>query len=159
MKVDFENYGEIVSLSDFAIVAWTHSRVPYSSPVLMVAHFESVRLKKMSRTLENLVEMMSPTYFEIIAHFHKRLPNAFLAQILLQLDVLEKKHMEFDLGRIANCTNFEFVVGTQAWLLYSFSNWIFLRLVEQRKEDMKQNQGMNIVKVVDKMVENLTRGR
>ena len=27
------------------------------------------------------------------------------------------------------------------------------------KEDMKQNRGMNIVKIVDKMVENLTRGR
>ena len=29
----------------------------------------------------------------------------------------------------------------------------------QKKEDMKQNQGMNIVKIVDKMVENLTWGR
>ena len=68
----------------------THARVPYSSPGLVVVHFESVRLEKMSRTLENLVEMMSLTYFEIIALFHKRLPNAFLTQILLQLDVLEK---------------------------------------------------------------------
>ena len=56
----------------------------------------------MSRTLENLVEMMSPTYFEIVALFHKRLPNAFLAQILLRLDVLKKEYMEFDLGRIVN---------------------------------------------------------
>ena len=99
MKVDC---GEIVSPSDFAIAAWTHTRVPYSSSVLMVVHFESVRLKKMSRTLKNFVDMMSPTYFEIIALFHKRLPNAFLAQILLQLDVLEKEYMEFDLGRIVN---------------------------------------------------------
>jgi len=80
----------------------THARVPYSSPVLIVVHFESVRLKKMSRTLKNLAEMMSPTYFEIGAIFHRRLPNAFLAQILLQLDVLEKEYMEFDLGRIVN---------------------------------------------------------
>ena len=29
----------------------------------------------------------------------------------------------------------------------------------QEKEDMKQNRGMNIVKIVDKMVENLTRER
>ena len=57
---------------------------------------------------------MSPTYFEIVALFHKRLPNAFLAHILLQLDVLEKEYMDFDVGRIVNCTNFEFVVGTQA---------------------------------------------
>ena len=53
----------------------------------------------MSRTLENLVEMMSPTCF---AFFHKRLPNAFLAQIFLQLDALEKGYMEFDVGRIVN---------------------------------------------------------
>ena len=47
----------------------------------------------MSRILENLVEMMSPTYF---AFFHKRLPNAFLAQILLQLDALGKGYVEFN---------------------------------------------------------------
>ena len=63
----------------------------------MVVHFESVRLEKMGMTLENLVEMMSPTCF---AFFHKRLSNAFLAQMLLQLDALEKEYMEFDVGRI-----------------------------------------------------------
>ena len=47
-------------------------------------------------TLENFVEMMSPTYFKIVALFHKRLPNAFLAQILHQLDALEKEYVEFD---------------------------------------------------------------
>ena len=102
MEVDIGNCGKIMSPSDFAIAARTHARVPYSSPVLMVIHFESVRPKKMSRTLENLVEMMSPTWLEIVALFHKRLPNAFLAQILLQLDVLEKKYMEFDFGMIVN---------------------------------------------------------
>ena len=53
-------------------------------------------------TLENLVEMMSPTCFEIVAQFHKRLPYSFLTQIFLQLDVLEKKHMKFGVGRIVN---------------------------------------------------------
>ena len=56
----------------------------------------------MSKTLENLVEMMSPTYFEFVAPFHNRLPNTFLAQIFLQFDVLEKEDMESDLGRIVN---------------------------------------------------------
>ena len=68
----------------------------------MVIHFESVRLKKMSRTVENLAEMMSPTYFDIVAIFHKRLTNALLPHILLQLDVLEKEYMEFELGKIVN---------------------------------------------------------
>ena len=87
MEVDFGNCSEIVSPSDSAIAARTHARVPYSSPVLMVVHFKSVRLEKMSRTLENLAEMMSPIYFEIVEIFHKRLPNTLIAQILLQLDV------------------------------------------------------------------------
>ena len=85
MEVDFRNCGEIVNPSD---VARTPARVPYSSPVLMIVHFELVRLEKMSRILENLVEMMSPTCF---AFFHKRLPNA-----------LEKEYVEFDMGRIVN---------------------------------------------------------
>ena len=68
----------------------------------MVVHFQSVRLEKMSMTLENLVEMMSPAYFEIITLFHKRLPNSFLTQIFLQLDILEKEYIEFDVGRIVN---------------------------------------------------------
>jgi len=50
----------------------------------MVVHFESVRLEKMSMTVENLVEMMNPTYFEIVAQFHERLPYYFLIQIFLQ---------------------------------------------------------------------------
>ena len=102
MEVDFGNYGKIVSLLDIEFVVQTHTRAPYSSSGLMVVHFELVRLEKMSMTLENLVEMMSPTYFEFIAPFHNRLLNAFLAQIFLQFGVLEKEYMEFDLGRIVN---------------------------------------------------------
>ena len=70
-----------MSLSDIEFVAQTHARAPYSCSGLMVVHFELERLETMSMTLENLVEMMSPTYFEFIAPFHNRLPNAFLAQI------------------------------------------------------------------------------
>ena len=66
MEVDFRNCDEFVSPSDFD---WTDARVPYSSPVLMVVHFKLVRLEKMSRTLEILVEIMSPICF---AFYHKR---------------------------------------------------------------------------------------
>ena len=99
MEVDFGNCGEIVSPSDFAVAARTHARVPYSIPVLKFVHFEVMRLEKMSMTLENLVERMSPTCF---AFLHKGLPNTFLAQFLLQLDALEKEDAEFDVGRIVN---------------------------------------------------------
>ena len=69
MRVGLGNYGEVMSPSDFAIVARTHKIVPYSFSEWMVVHFELVRLEKMGMTLENLVEMMSPTFFEFIAIF------------------------------------------------------------------------------------------
>ena len=74
MEVDFGNCGVFVSSSDFD---WTHARVPHSSPVLMVAHFESVRLEKMSMTLENLIEMMSPTFLKSLHCFTKDFQTLF----------------------------------------------------------------------------------
>ena len=56
-------------------------------------------------------------------------------------------------------------VGTQARRLYSFLAQTFLQLVGLENEYRMRNRGMNIVKivdnvdVVDKEVENLTRGR
>jgi len=79
----------------------------------------------MSRTLENLIEIMSPICFKIVVLFHKRLPNSFLTQIFLQLVTLEKEYMKFDVGRIVNLASFEFFIGTQAWLLYFFSKLDF----------------------------------
>ena len=77
MKISFQNYSEVVTLSDFVIIAQTHARVPYSFSGWMVVHCESIRLEKMSVTLENLVEMMSPIYFEIVALFHKDFQTLF----------------------------------------------------------------------------------
>ena len=53
-------------------------------------------------TLENLIEMISPTCFEIVAQFHKILSYSFLTQIFLQWDVLENEYVKFDVGRIVN---------------------------------------------------------
>ena len=106
-----------MSLSDIKFVARTHARALCSSSGLMVVHFELVGHKKMSMTLEILVEMMSPTCFE------------------------------------------EFIVRTQAWLPYSFPNRIFLQRLVLEKEYSKQNWELNIAKIVDKVVENLTQGR
>ena len=62
---------KMVSPTCFENIARTHARVPYLFPGWMVVHFESVRLEKMSKTLENLIEIMSPTYFEIVVMFQK----------------------------------------------------------------------------------------
>ena len=95
--------GKMESLTCFfENIVWTHARVSYSFPGWMVFHLESVRLEKMSITLENLVEMMSPICFEIVAHFHKRLSYSFLTQIFLQWDVLEK-----DVGPKAHHSSFD----------------------------------------------------
>ena len=54
---------------------------------------------------------------------------------------------------------FQIIFGPLSLLLKSFATMIFLQLVIQKKEDMKQNRGINIVKIVDNLVENLTRGK
>ena len=71
MEVSFENYGEVMSPSNFVCAAQTRARVPYSSPILMIVHFESVRLEKISWTLENVDEIMSPTYLKSLHFFTK----------------------------------------------------------------------------------------
>ena len=50
MKFYFEICGEIVSPSDFVIVAWTHA---YSFPRLMVFYFELMELRMY---LENIMD-------------------------------------------------------------------------------------------------------
>ena len=77
MEFDFGNCGAIVSQLDFEFVVQTHARVLYSIPGLMVVHFESVRLKKMSMTLETFVEIMSPTCFEIVAVVSQKTSRLF----------------------------------------------------------------------------------
>jgi len=95
MEVDFENCGEIVSLSDIEFVAQTHT----TSPGLMVIHFESVRLEKMSMTLEILVKMMSPTCFEeFIIGTQVWFLYSFVSLIFLQLVVQEKEYVKHNMG-------------------------------------------------------------
>jgi len=53
--------------------------------------------------------------------------------------------------------HFDIVVGTQAWILrppYSFLTRLFLQSVVLKKEYRKQNRGMKIVKIMDKVAEN-----
>ena len=76
--------------------------------------------------------------------------------------VVEKEYMKHGIEKFVSRACF---VGTQTWLVrlpYSFLIQIFLQLVVLEKEYRKQNLGTNIVKIieiVDKEVENLTRGR
>ena len=109
-------------------------------------------------TLENLVEMMSPTYFEIVALFHKRLLNSFLTQIFLQLDVLEKVHKVW-CGKDCELSKFWICCwdSSMSSILFFKSNFSSVGGTEKGVYESKSR--MNIVKIVDKMVENLTRGR
>ena len=51
---------------------------------------------------------------------------------------------------------FQIIFGPLSLLLNFFATMIFLQLMVQKKEGVKQNRGMNIVEIVDNVVENLT---
>jgi len=77
-NLGFEKIVKIVSLTSFEIVAWTHARVLYSCPRLMIGHFEEVGL---SMNLENIVKLGRPTFPKIIARPPAWLVYSFLTQI------------------------------------------------------------------------------
>ena len=54
---------------------------------------------------------------------------------------------------------FQIIFGLLSLLPNSFPMMIFLQLVVQEKEYMNQNRGVNIMKIMNKMVKNWTRGR
>ena len=134
---------KMVSLTYFENIARTHARVSYSISGLMVIHFEKVRLQKMNMTLKILVEMMSPTcYCSVSWKTFILLSNSDFSSIRCS----RKEVYEVWCGKDYKLSEFWIIVGTQAWLLCSFSNQIFLQLVEQEKECMNKNWGINIVK-------------
>ena len=53
-----------VSPTCFKIVARTHTRVPCLFPGQRVIHYEKVEL---SKTLENIVKLERPSFFEVVA--------------------------------------------------------------------------------------------
>ena len=76
--------------------------------------------------------------------------------------VLERECMNLSFEKIMKIMSPTCFVGTQAWLVHlpcSFLIQLFLQSVVLKKEYRKQNQGINIMKIVDKVVENLTRER
>ena len=82
MMICFENCGEIVSPSDFMIVARTQA---YSFPRLIVFYFEMVEL---SMNLRNIVKLERPSFFEVVARpLVNWLLYSFLTQIFLQWEV------------------------------------------------------------------------
>ena len=105
----------------------------------------------------NYGETVSPSDFTIVTWTHA---YSFLG---LMVFYFELKMMSMNLGfeKIVSRVCF---VGTQAWLLYSFFTQIFLLWAVQEKKFMKYDVKkfvniMEFVKIVDKVVENLTRGR
>ena len=69
MEVGYENYGEIVSPSDFAIVARSHARLPYSFPGWIFLQLDVLKKKYVKLGTE---KMVSPTCFENVARTHTR---------------------------------------------------------------------------------------
>jgi len=74
--------------------------------------------------------------------------------------VLEKNYMNFrNFVDMMRPPCFQIIFRPLSLLPNSFALMILLQLVVQEKEDVKQNWKINIVKIVDNVVENLTQGR
>ena len=99
---------------------------------------------------------MSPSDFVIVARTYAysfpRLMVFYFELVGLSLN-LENR---VEVGRL---TFSEIFVWPPACFLYSFLARIFLQWVGLEKKHRKRNHGMYIVKIVEKKVKNLTRGR
>jgi len=116
--------------------------------------FVVIKLEKMSMKVGflNFGETVSPSDFVIVARIHAySFPG-------LMVFCFELKMMSMNLV-FRMIVSQAYFVGTQAWLPCSFIGWIFLQLDILKKKYVQQNPGMNIMKIVDKVAENLTRGR
>ena len=113
-----------------------------------------------------IVKIVSPTWFEIEASTHTRVPYSFSGQMVVHYEKVElSKTLEniVELGR-PPCSD---IVAQHlaSWLLYSFLAQIFLQWVGLEKEYRKRDRRLNIERFVDKVdtgdkeVENFTRGR
>ena len=107
-----------------------------------------------------IVKIVSPTCFEIEAWTHTRVSYLFTGQIVVHYEEVElsktlENIMEFERPSFSEVIALPLV----DWLLYSFLTQIFLPLVVLEKEYREQNWEMKIVKIVDRVVENLTWGR
>ena len=105
-NLDFGNFVKNVSPKYFEIEAWTHTRVPYSVSGQMVVHYEEVEL---SKTLENIVELERPSFFDIVARPPAWLLYSFLAQIFLHWVGLEKEYRKQNQGM--SCENCDKIVS------------------------------------------------
>ena len=95
-----------------------------------------------------IVKIVSPTYFEIEALTHTRVPYLFPRQMVVHYVEVE---LSKTLENIVKLERPKIFVRPPAWLLYSFLARFFLQWVGLEKEYRKQNRGVNIIKIMDKV--------
>ena len=107
-----------------------------------------------------IVKIVSPTCFEIEVWTHTRVLYSFLGQLVIHYEEVELSKTLENIMKLERPLFSEIVAQPlKSWLLYSFLTHIFLQWLVQEKEYRKQNWAMEIVKIMDKVVKNLTRGR
>ena len=84
MEVGFENCGEIVSPSDFAIVTRTQTRLPYSFLGWIFLHLDVLKKKYVKFGFE---KMVSPTCFENVAQIHARVSYSFARLMIFHFEL------------------------------------------------------------------------
>ena len=90
-------------------------------------------------------KIVSPSDFMIVTRTHA---YSFPRLMVFYFELVE---VSMNLGHIVKLERPEIFIRPPAWLLYSFLAQIFLQWIGLEKEYRKQNRGMDIMKIVDKV--------
>jgi len=147
----------------FEIIVRSHARSLYS--FLAQIFLQIVVLEREYRNLgfRKIMKIMSPTSFETVTRTHARVPQSIPRWMFHHFEEVGLSKTLENIVELGRPTCSEIATRPLAsWLLYSFLTRIFLQMVILEKEHRRQGREMNIVqivKIVDKVVENLTRER
>ena len=147
----------------FEIVTQTPARFLYAFLDLIFLQVDALEWEYKNLGFENFVENVSQKCFEIEVWTHTRVPYSFPGQMVGHYEEVELSKTLENTVKLERPFFSEVVAQPLInWLLYSFLTQIFLQWEVLEKEYRKQNWEMDIVemvKIVDKVVKNLTKGR
>jgi len=89
----------------------------------------------MSMNLEILIDMLSPTCFEIVAQTHARVSYLYPRLMVVHFEEMGLRMNLENIVKLGRPICFEIVIQPSAWLLYSLLTQIFVLSVIVEKDE------------------------